>query len=258
MSNGIDHAPRHVLAEMTWPEVKAALEQVEVALLPTGSAEQHGPNTTFFTDTGRAEGFCRLIAEKMHPRVLALPPVAYGVSYHHMHFPGTVTLKPETFMDIVYEIVESVQRHGVNRFLVINGHGGNMPALQLVSMKLRYELGVRIAYLTPTEVAREEVNAGKTAERIGHACENEASQLLYLGYPWAVRDEALAPGEIQPEQFPHAGFQSPIKVPYFFEEVTANGALGDARGSSYEYGQATVEAAAERIVEFLDAFVAEN
>lgn len=253
-----DHAPRFVLNEMTWPEVEEALKTVEIALLPTGSAEQHGPNTTFFTDTGRADGFCRLIAEKMHPRVLAAPPITYGVSYHHMRFPGTMTLKPETFMAVVYEAVESLHHHGIKRFLVINGHGGNMPALQLVTMKLRYELGVDIAYLTPTEVAREEVNAGKTADRIGHACENEASQLLYLGYDWAVRDSALAPGEIQPEPYPHAGFQGRIKVPFFFDEVTANGALGDARGTSREYGQTTVEAACDRILEFIEEFVAKT
>ena len=65
--------PRHVLNEMTWPEVKEALEDVQIALVPTGSVEQHGPNTTFFTDTGRAEGFCRLLAEKLYPRALAAP-----------------------------------------------------------------------------------------------------------------------------------------------------------------------------------------
>jgi creatinine amidohydrolase len=246
---------RYILSQMTWPEVNDALEDIEVVLLPTGSAEQHGPNTGFGTDTGRAEGFCRLLAERMYPRAVAVPPVAYGISHHHMRFPGTATLQPETFMQVVYDVVESYTRHGLQSFLIINGHGGNMPALQLVTMKLRYNLGVRIAYLTPTEVARQEVNAGKTAERIGHACENETSQLLYLGYPEMVRDTALAAGEIQPDPFPHAGFQASIKVPYFFDEVTANGALGDARGASVEYGQATVEAACDRIEEFLHAFL---
>ncbi len=258
MAQKVEHGPRHVLAEMTWPEVKAAQEDIQAVLIPTGSTEQHGPNTSFYTDNGRAYGFCKLLAEKMYPRVLATAPVNYGVSYHHMNFPGTATLKPETFMNVVYDIVESFKHHGFQNFLVINGHGGNMPALQLVTMKLRYELGVKIAFLTPTEVARDVVNAGKTAERIGHACENEASQLLYLGYPEAVNQDTLTPGDILEAQYPHAGFQGSIKVPMYFDEVTANGALGDARGTSYEYGQATVEAACDRIIEFLDAFVAEE
>lgn len=60
-----EHAPRYVLNEMTWPEVDEALKTVEIALLPTGSAEQHGPNTTFFTDTGHTtvEAACDRIVE---------------------------------------------------------------------------------------------------------------------------------------------------------------------------------------------------
>jgi creatinine amidohydrolase len=194
----------------------------------------------------------------MFPRALVTTPIGYGVSYHHMRFPGTATLKPETFMAVVYDVVESFTRHGLRHFLIVNGHGGNMTELQLVTMKLRYELGVQIAYISPSEVAREEVAAGKTAERIGHACENEASQLLYLGYEHAVNSDTLAPGEIQPQQFPHAGFQGRIHIPMYFDEVTANGALGDARAASFDYGKTTVEAGVARVVEFLDAFVADD
>jgi creatinine amidohydrolase len=250
---------RHVLEEMTWPEMRDALGDIKAVVIPTGSTEQHGPNTSFWTDTGRADGFCKLIAERMHPRVLAATPIGYGISYHHMRFPGSVTLKPETFMAVVYDVVESFTRHGLDTFVIINGHGGNMPALQLVTMKLRYELRVKIAYLTPTAVARDAVDAGKTADVIGHACENETSQLMYLGHEHMISNDTLAPGEIRSPRYPHAGFAglpARIQVPSYFDEVTANGALGDARGSSWEYGRATVELACDRIVEFLEAFIA--
>ena len=249
---------RYVLEEMTWPEVREALPSLKVVLLPTGSTEQHGPNTSFATDNGRADGFAKKVAERMYPRALVTTPIGYGISYHHMHFPGSVTLKPETFMAVVYDVVESFTHHGLRTFLIVNGHGGNMPALQLVTMKLRYDLGVKIAYLSPTAVAREEVDAGKTAPIIGHACENEASQLLYLGHERMVNTDRLTPGDIQPARYPHAGFQGRIQIPAFFDEVTANGALGDARGASYEYGRSTVEAAVGRVVEFLDAFIADE
>lgn len=252
---------RLALEEMTWPEVRDALDGIEAVVIPVGSTEQHGPNTSFATDTGRADGFAKKISERMYPRVLAATPVGYGISYHHMRFPGSVTLKPETFMAVVYDVVESFTKHGLNTFLIVNGHGGNMPALQLVTMKLRYDLGVKIAYLTPTAVARDVVDAGKTAAVIGHACENETSQLLYLGYEHMVNADAWAPGEIREPMYPHAGFAgmpARIQVPNYFDEVTANGALGDARGSSWEYGRSTVEAACDRIVEFLEAFIASD
>lgn len=250
---------RLALEDLTWPEVRDALSGIEAVVIPTGSTEQHGPNTSFWTDTGRADGFCKLISERMYPRILAAPPIGYGISYHHMRFPGSVTLKPETFMALVADVVESFTHHGIDTFLIVNGHGGNMPALQLVTMKLRYELGVRIAYLTPTAVARDAVDAGKTAEIIGHACENETSQLMYLGHEHMINSDTLAPGDIQAQRFPHAGFAgmpARIQVPSYFDEVTANGALGDARGSSWDYGRSTVELACDRIVEFLEAFIA--
>lgn len=252
---------RLALEELTWPEVKEALPGIGAVLIPTGSVEQHGPNTSFCTDTGRADGFCKLISEKMFPRVLSAPPIGYGISYHHMRFPGSVTLKPETFMAIVYEVVESFTKHGLNTFLIVNGHGGNMPALQLVTMKLRYELGVKIAYLTPTQVARDVVDAGKTSDFIGHACENETSQLIYLGHENMVNSDSWTPGDLQTPKYPHAGFAglpARIQVPAYFDEVTANGALGDARGASWEYGRSTVETACERIVEFLEVFMADD
>lgn len=248
----------HILEEMTWPEVKAALPDLKVVVLPIGSTEQHGPNTSFSTDTGRADGFAKRVAARMYPQALAVPPIGYGISYHHMRFPGSATLKPETFMAVVYEVVESYTKHGLRTFLIVNGHGGNVPALQLVTMKLRYELGVKIAYLSPTTVAREEVEAGKSSPLLGHACENEASQLLYLGHERMVNSDALAPGEIRQPQYPHAGFQGRIQIPQYFDEVTANGALGDARGASWEYGRSTVEAAVERVAEFLEAFIADE
>src|SRR5262245_47992308 len=79
----------HVLEEMTWPEVRDALPDLKVVLLPTGSTEQHGPNTSFATDTGRADGFSKRVAARMFPRALAVPPIGYGISYHHMRFPGS-------------------------------------------------------------------------------------------------------------------------------------------------------------------------
>jgi len=103
----------HILEEMTWPEVRDALADLKVVLLPTGSTEQHGPNTSFSTDTGRADGFAKLVAARMYPKALSVPPVGYGISYHHMRFPGSATLKPETFMAVVYEVVESYSKHGM-------------------------------------------------------------------------------------------------------------------------------------------------
>jgi creatinine amidohydrolase len=104
---------RVALAKMTSPEVAEALAGAEVALIPVGATEQHGPNMSLETDTAVAYQLALHIAAALHPRAVVTPPLPYGVSYHHMSFPGTMTLSSETFQAVVLEVVESLRQHVV-------------------------------------------------------------------------------------------------------------------------------------------------
>lgn len=243
-----------VLAEMTWPEAKEALAQARVALVPVGSFEQHGPNGTFEVDTGRAYGFGRLLAARMYPQAILAPAVNMGVSYHHMNFPGTVTLRAETFMAVVYDLVWSLQQHGLEKFLILNGHGGNIPALGVLVVKLREELGVQVAWTSFTSLGREVIEARVLSESKGHACEGEISQAMFLA-PHTVRREALAPGTFKGYPYRHLGAGYNLGYAYRFDEITANGALGDATLANEALGREIVEAALEKAVEFLEDFI---
>jgi creatinine amidohydrolase len=246
-----------ILPEMTWPEAKEALAQAEVALVPVGSFEQHGPNGTFEVDTGRAYGFGKLLAARMYPQVVLAPAVNVGVSYHHMNFPGTITLRPETFMAVVYDVVWSLKQQGLKKFLILNGHGGNIPSLGVLIVRLREELGVKVAWTSFTSLGREVIEKRVTSESRGHACEGEMSQALFLA-PHTVRQEAFAPGEFKGYPYRHLGEGFNLAYAYRFDEITANGALGDATLASKELGQAIIEAALNRAVEFLEDFVADE
>jgi creatinine amidohydrolase len=246
-----------ILSEMTWPEAERALGQVKVALVPVGSFEQHGPHGTFEVDTGRAHGFGKLLAARMYPRAVLAPTINLGVSYHHMNFPGTITLRPETFIAAVYDVVWSLHQHGLRRFLILNGHGGNIPALGVVIVRLREELGVKVAWTSFTSLGREVIEAQVTSESKGHACEGEISQALYLA-PQTVRREALAPGEYKGYPYRHLGKGFNLAYPYRFDEITANGALGDATKASEELGREIIEAALGKAVEFLEDFIEEG
>ena len=246
-----------ILPEMTWPEAEVALAQAQVALVPVGSFEQHGPNGTFEVDTGRAYGFGKLLAARMYPRAVLAPAVNLGVSYHHMRFPGSITLRPETFMAVVYDVVWSLQQHGLNKFLILNGHGGNIPSLGVLIVKLRQELGVDVAWTSPTSLAREVLQEKVTSEPHGHACEGEISQALHLA-PHTVRQEALTAGEFKGYPFRHLGEGYNLSYAYRFDEITANGALGDATLASRQLGQEIAEAGLEKTIEFLEDFIADG
>ena len=102
-----------VIGQMTWPELEQELEHIKVALVPVGSCEQHGPNTTFVTDAARASSFAEKLAERCGKKVVVFPPVTYGLSLHHMDFPGTVTLRVETMMNLLEDIGVSIAKHGI-------------------------------------------------------------------------------------------------------------------------------------------------
>ena len=88
---------RHLLGELTWPEAKARFEEVDVALLPVGAIEQHGPHLPLDCDAFDADYLAKAVAEYCDPpRPLVLPLVSYGVSYHHEDFSGTLSVNPET------------------------------------------------------------------------------------------------------------------------------------------------------------------
>jgi len=208
-------------------------------------------------DTSRAYGFGKLLAARMYPQAVLAPPINLGVSYHHMNFPGTITLRTETLMAVIYDVVWSLKQHGIEKFLILNGHGGNIPSLGVVIVKLREELGVKIAWTGFTSLAREVLQERIKSESIGHACEGEISQAMVLA-PHTVRREAITPGEFKGYPYRHLGEGFDLAYPYRFDEITANGALGDATQASEELGREIVEAALQRVIEFLQDFLADG
>lgn len=248
-------SPRRLyLYEMTWPEVKEALPDVKVAIIPTGSTEQHGPHGTFEVDTARAREFSLKLAERVYPHALVAPCVNLGISPHHMHFPGTITLSAETFIQVLMDVSRSLYQHGIRRFLFINGHGGNRPALTIVVNRLHQELGVKAAWASPTSVADDIIKQRVKSPITGHACESEMSQVLYL-YPQAMKRDRVEKGKIR-EEIKETYGKLPVEEGHFWEELTENGALGDAREASEELGREVIEVALDRLTEFLKRFMA--
>jgi creatinine amidohydrolase len=249
---------RVALAKMTSPEAAEALSKAEVALVPVGATEQHGPNMTLETDTAVAYRLALRIASALQPRAVVAPPFPYGVSYHHMSFPGTITVSPETFQAVVLEVVDTLRQHGVERFFIIDGHAGNQGALDVLMTKLRFQMGIRAAYLFYFTLVDDIIRQGVKAERWGHACEVEASVGLALQRD-TVRTEALEAGKLRSTSLPYSNImESPrVGVPLSFEEITDNGALGDAHQASEEFGRELANAVVRRSAEFLERFLSE-
>ena len=247
----------HDLARMTSAEVRSALADIELAILPVGAIEQHGPNLAVSTDIATASGNARRLGERLHPRAVLLPPVPYGLSYHHIGFAGTITLAPETFLAIGVDVARSIRRDGIRRLLFVNGHNGNTAILNVLTQKLRYEVGVEAATSFYFAQASDRMKAHAKSERWGHACEIESSVLMALA-PDLVRKEAFEPGRMIETGLAHAVPNEPfaVQIALPFHEQTENGVFGDARLADPSIGEDIVEAALERTQAFVLSWLA--
>jgi creatinine amidohydrolase len=243
---------------MTWPEVAAAPRATAVVIVPLGSCEQHGRGMALQTDTVRAVELAKLVAERLAPRVVITPPVSFGLSEHHMAFPGTITLTPRTLQHIVYEVVHSLYRHGWRKVFILNGHGGNNAVVDAASIELRTDFpDLHLASSGITPLVSDVVAEEGVSELRGHSCEVETSQALYLD-PTLVRPDSLVPGTARWADLDEAGRLSrmhpAIHFPQPYDRLDPGGALGDATAASYEFGERQITAALDRLTSFLERF----
>lgn len=138
------------LVEMSWEEVKEALQRTDTIIVPVGSIEQHGPHLPLGTDYLQGIDFGRWAVRILRDRgreVVLGPSIQFGVAPYHMWFPGTITLKPETLLAVITEVCGSLVRHGFKRIALVMAHGGNWPTIQVAAQMLNDSSGAKVVAL---------------------------------------------------------------------------------------------------------------
>lgn len=179
--------------ELTSPEIAELVGRVNAAIIPFGAVEQHGPHMPLCVDWNMsyhvAQGVSALTG------VPVLHPVTYGVSGSHGGFPGTVGLRPETFLAVVDDIVGWLYRSGVRQFVLLNGHAWNGAPLQVCAEKIRTgHDDVRVRALDYVDAyPPEEIDGRYTYGRLlAHANYFETSCMLYVNPDLMKLDRAVA------------------------------------------------------------------
>lgn len=183
------------LEEMSWEEFAEARKRCDVAIVPIGSIEQHGPHLPLGTDSMVAIALAEEAARRSG--AIMAPPIWYGWSPHHMVLPGTVTIAPQTLADLLYDITASLAEHGIRKFVYINGHRGvNITWIQLAAQRAQTEIGVKTAIFDPAYMSKEIVD-GLGFGPMGHADEIETSHMMHIR-PGLTRLERAIDNPLKP------------------------------------------------------------
>jgi len=235
------------LPESTWTDVRDAA--ADVAVLPVGSTEQHGPHAPLGLDFMTAEAAATAGAEQYEAEyggeALVGPTIPVGVAEEHRAFDGTMWVTPETFRAYVRESMESLAHHGLERVVVVNGHGGNVDALrELCGRFSRDEAGYAVPFTWFEAVS---------VEQMGHGGPAETSFVRHLRPDLVREDRTDAAAEGAAESW--GEWLQGTNLAYDVAEFTDSGVVGDPRNGDAALGEALLAESATALAELLDAVV---
>jgi creatinine amidohydrolase len=221
---------------LTAADLRAKAAAGAIVVLPVASMEQHGPHLPVGVDTILSEAVCQAAAEAIAPEtpVVVAPTLWCGMAEHHMAFGGTFTFDIPTYCAVLMCLLKSIERHGFQRVLIVNGHGGNIAALSAFMPDISRETSLKVRMTTYFDQARGAMpEILEDQKGVHHACEAETSLMMVVA-PDSVRRDKL------PEAHGPAHSSSPPAgiVRYrSFRDITPSGVIGDARRSTPQKGE---------------------
>lgn len=245
------------LSHMSWPEVKNAINDKPVILIPVGSNEAQNLHNPTGYDHLIAQRLAEESAKKSNS--LIIPVLPFGYSEIFKSFPGTITLRSNTLRMVFEDIADSLIRTGFTNLLFINNHGPNHAPLGHALDKIREEHGIVCASMWPTTIARE--LAQDVFENpvgvLNHGNEPSTSLLKYL-YPELIRTDLIKDtsklGKLHNFEIasPLTLYHEGQKIPIFLRvsDVSKQGGWGKIEGS-LEKGKIIFD----RMVNFIVSFV---
>jgi len=248
----------------SWPEIDARLKSGGVlsktVIVPIGSNEQHGPTGLQGTDWLCPEIIAHA-AEKTNEDIVVTPTFNIGMAQHHLAFPGTITLRPSTFMAAIADWVSSLTRHGFERIYFLNGHGGNVATIEAAFAEIYAEWSFtpepwaeRPPFILKLRNWWDLPGVQKFCEDmfpVGHGSHATPSEIAvtYAAYPERVKTASYEP-KIAPN--------GPIRDANDYRARFPDGRIGsDPAQASPEKGQQIIDKALPALIEDVTAFATE-
>jgi creatinine amidohydrolase len=176
------------IQSMNWMQVETYLKTDDRCVFPLGSTEQHGYLSL---------GVDNILPEKLaHDAVGDLgipvfPVLPYGITPYFRGYPGSVTLRVQTYLSVVRDLLDAAYEQGFRRMLIVNGHGGNSPAQGFVAEWMADHPGTRVKF-------HNWWNAPQTWKQV-QATDTNASHASWMeNFPWTRLTGVTMPDEEKP------------------------------------------------------------
>jgi creatinine amidohydrolase len=229
--NQENYGNRNVLSEMSARELEQFISHETVGLLIFGACENHGDHMPFGSDFIMPFELAKRVAARYGKKIVIFPPIPYGVSSHHKDFFMTVSFEPDTMMNVIRDILQSLVNNNIRNILIINGHDGNIAPIELASRIIK-ERNPRVVISCLeswwTLVGSIDKELFDVWDGLGHGGEAETSAML------AVRPDlvnmTVAPKDVIPK------LPDNIRIYWKFNELTGTGATGAPRKATRTKG----------------------
>lgn len=244
------------LIHSTWPQVQAYFKQHDTVIIGTGSCENHGMHLALGTDMLVPERLIDLVEQQRD--VLCAPVLPYGSCDYFTEYSGTISLGNEVLSAVLAKVCQGLFNAGARHFIFMNGHGGNIPAIEEVCYTLNQK-GAIAAIINWWTMARE----FDPAWIGGHGGGLETAAMLYINPAWvdrsAMKASVLADisGEIKATSLKTGKFKGvEVSIPRQCKPICENGWAGpdDVFTATPEWGEKMLHTIADYVVDFLDEF----
>lgn len=247
-----------LLEELSWTEIADRLDAgYDTVILACGAIEQHGPHLPVGVDTYLGYSLTEAIARE-HGNMLVAPTLRPGCSDHHVNFPGTISIRRETFVNLLEDYCRSLANTGFENIILMPSHGGNYDIMRTHTPKIARDLAgdAAVHFVEPDSSELldfwEEIEISREQAGV-HAGYGETARML-ADYPELVDMDKAEEGMTIPE------FYDEDRIPISQQESfihgvdaqVANGILGDARGATAEHGERIKQIIAESVAETIE------
>lgn len=238
------------LSEINYEKAKEILNENTIIVIPAGGGtKEHGSHLPLGTDMYVTQWIADKVTEKCN--VLTMPIVSYAYYPAFINWEGSVSLEADTFINIMRDIIISISRFGVKKFLIIDGGVSTHGPLKILSADMRNKFGLKVAVTNILGLGHEVEQEMCEQQRGGHGDEGETSCMLHIRPDLVHMENAV---EEYDKQISGTVKNGVVRVHLSTGMDTKSGINGNSKLATEEKGKKILNAMAQDVIDFIESY----